>query len=167
MIPTKWFVRPEEATDAAQIESLQAEAFGPGRFVRTAFQMREGVPHCPKLSFVGLSGRELAGSVRMTPIYIGAAPAYLLGPLTVAPAYKNQGLGRLLLKTAVEEAGKASETAILLVGDAAYYGPYGFQPVSYGSITMPGPVDPARLLIACLKGANQPAGKAFARRFWP
>ncbi|MTH98421.1 N-acetyltransferase [Roseibium sp. RKSG952] len=162
MIPTKWFVRPEEACDAADIETLQADAFGPGRFTRTAFQMREGVPHCPKLSFVGLSGRELAGSVRMTRIRIGKTPAMLLGPLTVAPAYKNQGLGRTLLQTTLDAARRCGETAVLLVGDPPYYGPFGFDPVPFGRITLPGPVDPKRLLIATLNGGDMPSGAASA-----
>jgi predicted N-acetyltransferase YhbS len=37
---------------------------------------------------------------------------------------------------------------MLLVGDAPYYGKAGFKPIPEGRATMPGPVDPARLLIA-------------------
>ena len=79
----------------------------------------------PSLSFVGLSGPTLAGSVRLTPITIGTTPALLLGPLTVAPEFKNRGLGKLLLRTAIDASTAAGETAILLVGDAPYYGPWG------------------------------------------
>jgi len=35
---------------------------------------------------------------------------------------------------------------VLLVGDMPYYGRFGFQPVPPGQITLPGPVDSARLL---------------------
>ena len=35
---------------------------------------------------------------------------------------------------------------VLLVGDMPYYGRFGFNPVPPGQITLPGPVDPARLL---------------------
>ena len=34
----------------------------------------------------------------------------------------------------------------LLVGDMPYYGRFGFVPIPLGQITLPGPVDPARLL---------------------
>jgi predicted N-acetyltransferase YhbS len=37
---------------------------------------------------------------------------------------------------------------VLLVGDAPYYGPLGFEVIPTGQITLPGPVDPARLLAA-------------------
>lgn len=159
-----WFIRLEDAADAAEIDALQAEAFGPGRFARTAFRIREGVPHLPTLSFVGLSGQKVAGSVRLTPISIGETPALLLGPLTVAPEFKNRGLGKSLLRTAIDAATAAGETAILLVGDAPYYGPFGFQPVPFGSVELPGPVDPARLLIALLNGGPLPSGKVHGGR---
>ena len=104
-------------------------------------------------------GTALAGSVRLTPITIGETPALLLGPLTVAPEFKNRGLGKLLLRTAIDASAAAGETAILLVGDAPYYGPFGFQRVAFGSIGMPGPVDPARVLIASLNGSEPPSGQ--------
>ncbi|MBO6757386.1 MAG: N-acetyltransferase [Roseibium sp.] len=159
MKQTNWFVRLETPSDNDAIEAMQAAAFGPGRFARTAFRIREGVPHRSDLSFVGLSGHDLAGSVRLTPIVIGAHPGLLLGPLTVAPAHKNRGLGRTLLRAAVDAAAKAGEHGVLLVGDEAYYAPLGFQRVPLGSILLPGPVDPARILVAPLNGAGIPAGR--------
>ncbi|WP_041375399.1 GNAT family N-acetyltransferase [Polymorphum gilvum] len=158
MKPINWFVRLEVPADDAAVENLQSVAFGPGRFARTAFRIREGIPHDPALSFVGLAGDEVVGSVRLTPIRIGETPAMLLGPLTVAPEFKNRGLGKLLLRTALDAASRQGETAVLLVGDPPYYGPLGFLPVSFGRITLPGPVDPARLLIATLNGADVPSG---------
>lgn len=164
MKSTNWFIRLEENTDIPEIDMLQAAAFGPGRFARTAFRVREGIPHLPELSFVGLSGEDVAGSVRLTPITIGETPALLLGPLTVAPEFKNRGLGKNLLRTALDAAAGAGETAILLVGDAPYYGPLGFQQVPFASITLPGPVDPARVLVASLNGAGLPSGSVSGDR---
>lgn len=160
-----WFIRLEEAADSSEIESIQAAAFGPGRFVRTAFRIREGIPHDPSLSFVGLSGQTVAGSVRLTRIMIGERPSLLLGPLTVAPEFKNRGLGKKLLQVAIDAAGNEGETAILLVGDAPYYSPFGFQQVPMGSVQLPGPVDPARVLIARLNGAALPTGLVAGGRF--
>jgi len=99
-----WFIRLETTEDASDVEALQAEAFGPGRFARTAFRVREGVPHRKDLSFVAWSGSALAGSVRLTRVYIGETPSLLLGPLTVAPAFKNRGIGRKLVQTVLETA---------------------------------------------------------------
>ncbi|MCT4654277.1 MAG: N-acetyltransferase [Cohaesibacter sp.] len=129
------------------IYQLHKDAFGPGRFARTAFRVREAVGAYDALSFVALSKGHLAGSVRLSPIKIGACDALLLGPLAVHPDFKNKGAGQLLMQQAISEAGKLSFSAILLVGDYDYYKRFGFERVPLGSISMPGPVDPSRLLI--------------------
>ncbi|MEJ8472718.1 GNAT family N-acetyltransferase [Roseibium algae] len=158
MKSSNWFIRVEEAADEADVEALQSEAFGPGRFARTAFKIREGIEPHSSLCFVGINGADLAGSVRLTRIMIGSTQALLLGPLTVSPKYKNRGLGKKLLNTVIDAARSEGETAILLVGDQPYYGPFGFNVVPFGQISLPGPVDPARLLVACLNGAVMPSG---------
>jgi predicted N-acetyltransferase YhbS len=89
----------------------------------------------------------LAGSVRLSPVKAGACKALLLGPLAVHPDFKNKGAGQLLMKKAIEEAKNLPFCAILLVGDYDYYKRFGFQRVPMGQITMPGPVDPGRLLV--------------------
>ncbi|WP_186398578.1 GNAT family N-acetyltransferase [Stappia sp. P2PMeth1] len=160
MLALSWLIRNELPSDLPAILDLQAEAFGPGRFAKTAFRLREGVEHDRRLSFVGMSGDVFAGSVWLTPITIGEEPSQLLGPLAVAPAFKNQGLGRLLVNQALKSARALGEKTVLLVGDAPYYGPLGFAPVPPGRIILPGPVDPARLLIANLAPDSAlPAGK--------
>ncbi|MEM9632020.1 MAG: N-acetyltransferase [Pseudomonadota bacterium] len=160
MKQTTWVIRLEDASDDSVIEDLQAEAFGPGRFARTAFRIRENVPHREDLSFVGLAGSRIAGSIRLTPILIGETEALLLGPLTVSPDFKNRGLGKALLRTAMDAAADAGDKIVLLVGDAPYYSPFGFQQVPFGQITLPGPVDPARLLVALLNDGSMPTGAA-------
>ena len=129
------------------IEQLHRDAFGPGRFARTAFRVREAVDPEPSLSFVATSHGHLAGSVRLSPIRIGACRALLLGPLAVNPDFKNKGAGKLLMERAIEDAKKLDYCAILLVGDYDYYSRFGFERVPMGLITMPGPVDPLRLLL--------------------
>ncbi|WP_306141453.1 GNAT family N-acetyltransferase [Roseibium sp. MMSF_3412] len=160
MKQTTWVIRPEEAADTTAIEDLQANAFGPGRFARTAFRIRENVGPRADLSFVGLVGSQIAGSIRLSPILIGDTGALLLGPLTVSPDFKNRGLGKALMRTAMDAAELAGDKVVLLVGDAPYYSPFGFQQVPLGRITLPGPVDPARLLVALLNGAQMPEGAA-------
>ena len=141
---------PELAGHFDAIEAIHADAFGPGRFARAAFRIREGGPHEQALSYVATHAidGEIAGSVRQTRVAVGAGEALLLGPLAVLPAYKNLGVGRRLMRMAVEGAREAGYAAIILVGDPPYYGPFGFLPVPPGQVTFPGPVDPRRVL-AC------------------
>lgn len=141
----------ERTSDAAAVKLLEERAFGPGRFVRSAYRLREGNPHDPALSFVARVATLVVGSIRLSRIHIGASPALLLGPLTVDPAFRSRGVGRLLIAASVEAATAAGHGVILLVGDHAYYSRMGFQRLRPGSITMPGPVDPVRVLVLGLK----------------
>ncbi len=137
---------PESPAYDAEIEAINEEAFGPGRFARAAYRIREGGPHERQLSFVAMHGDQVVASVRLTRIAAGKGRALLLGPLAVRPAFKNVGIGRKLVRIAVEAAEQASASAIILVGDEPYYGPLGFKKIPRGQISMPRPVDPNRLL---------------------
>jgi predicted N-acetyltransferase YhbS len=142
--------RRELPEDDSAIETLHREVFGPGRFARAAFRLREGVPHHPDVSFVALNGGRVVASVRLTPILIGTVPALLLGPLVVTPEFKGQGAGKALVRLSLETAKSAGHRLVLLVGDEPYYGPLGFAGLPPYAVTLPGPVDPARVLVASL-----------------
>lgn len=142
--------RRELPEDDPVIEALHREVFGPGRFARAAFRLREGVPHHPDVSFVALNGGRVVASVRLTPIFIGTVPALLLGPLVVAPEFKGQGAGKALVRLSLDTAKSAGHRLVLLVGDEPYYGPLGFARLPPYAVTLPGPVDPTRVLVASL-----------------
>jgi predicted N-acetyltransferase YhbS len=139
---------PETPDDDLSIEIINAEAFGPGRFARASYQIREGGPHERALSFVARKpGDGVVASVRMTRVSAGKGQGLLLGPLAVRPKYKNLGIGRRLVAIAMEAASNAGYKAVILVGDEPYYGPLGFKRAPRGAMTMPRPVDLNRLLI--------------------
>src|SRR5262245_46421901 len=94
----------ETAGDAAAIERLIERTFGPGRFAKTAYRIREQVSHSLELSFIAWIGTLLVGSVRLSPVRIGTTPALLLGPLTVEPPFRERGIGQLLMARAMDEA---------------------------------------------------------------
>lgn len=142
---------PESPAHDLEIEEINAEAFGPGRFVRAAYHIREGGPHERHLSFVAMHDGAVVASVRMTRVAAGEGRALMLGPLAVKPAYKNIGIGRRLVKMALEAAEQAGAGAVILVGDEPYYGPLGFKRIPRGQISMPRPVDLARLLAVEIK----------------
>jgi predicted N-acetyltransferase YhbS len=141
-------ILPETADDAVAIERLHDRTFGPGRFAKTAYRLREQAAHRAELSFTARTGTLLVGSVRLTPIRIGETRALLLGPLTVEPAFRERGVGQALIERALKEAGAKGHRLVILVGDEPFYGKSGFKPIPAGRAIMPGPVDPARLLVA-------------------
>src|ERR1043166_9372561 len=106
--------RPE---DAAAIERLHERTFGPGRYVRTAYRIREKIAHRLDLSYTARIGTLLVGSVRLTPVRIGEAPALLLGPLTIEPPFRERGIGQALIARALADARAQGHRLVVLVGD--------------------------------------------------
>jgi predicted N-acetyltransferase YhbS len=141
-------ILPETADDHIAIERLHERTFGPGRYARTAYRIREGVSHRFDLSFTARIGTLLVGSVRLSPVRIGGVSALLLGPLTVEPPFRGRGIAKALIARALEQARKQGHKLVVLVGDEPYYGPLGFKRIPKGRAKMPGPVDPGRLLVA-------------------
>ena len=143
----------ETPADADVIERLHERTFGPGRYSRTAFRIREDAGHLLELSFTARIGTLLVGSIRLTPVRIGTTPALLLGPLTVEPPFRKRGIGLALMQRALAEARQRGHRLVVLVGDESYYARAGFRRIDKGKARMPGPVDPARLLVAELAEA--------------
>ena len=141
-------ILPETADDALAIERLHERTFGPGRYARTAYRLREGRAHSLALSFTARIGSLMVGSLRMSPICIADTRALLLGPLTVEPPFRSHGIGSALIARALEVARERGHRLVVLVGDEPFYGKAGFKQVPKGQVNMPGPVDPARLLVA-------------------
>ena len=141
-------IQPEAPDDAVAIDRLHERTFGPGRYAKTAYRLREQVDHIRELSFTARIGTLLIGSVWLSPIRIGEAKALLLGPVTVEPAFRDRGVGQALIERALKEAKDKGHRLVVLVGDEAYYEKCGFKRIPRGRAIMPGPVDPARLLLA-------------------
>lgn len=140
----------ETADDAAAVEALVLAAFGPGRFAKTAERLRERAPVAA--GFVAREGAELLGSVRLWSITIGGMPALFLGPIAVAADNRRAGLGAELVQACLARAAEAGR-GVLLVGDAPYFGRFGFAPAT--DVRLTGPVDPRRVL---WRGDRLPAG---------
>jgi predicted N-acetyltransferase YhbS len=151
---TKWDIRAERPEDAPLVDALNAESFGPGRFARSAFRLREGVAPERALSFIAVEAGTLRGSVRFWPIVVGAERALMLGPLAVQSDQRGRGIGIALMIRGLEEAKALGHRAVILVGDLPYYARAGFVGIKPGRIRFPGPVDPARILgVGLVKGA--------------
>src|ERR1700744_440284 len=120
-------ILPETEKDAQAIERLHERTFGPGRFVLSAYRLREHVDHLLDLSFTARIGTLMVGSVRQVPVRVGDAKALILGPLTVEPPFRSRGVGRALLDRALSDAKTKGHRLVLLVGDEPYYRRVGFK----------------------------------------
>lgn len=139
----------ETAADVAAREALLDRAMGPKRKKKSSEKLRRGRRPSEGLAFVARDASgAVTGTVRLWDVTLGegGAAALLLGPLAVDPSLKNAGIGSALMRHAVAEAARLGHAAILLVGDAPYYGRFGFSAARTGSLAMPGPYERHRLL---------------------
>jgi predicted N-acetyltransferase YhbS len=143
----------ETAGDAWEVEALYDVCFAPGREALPSYRLRDGVARVGKLCLVARdSGGVLAAAVRYWPVVIGGRPALLLGPIGVHPTRQGEGLGALLIGDSLERARRAGWHRVLLVGDASYYGRFGFSRLD--GVVMPAPANPDRVLgVALSAGA--------------
>jgi predicted N-acetyltransferase YhbS len=140
-------IRQETPFDIARREALLDEAFGDGRFGKTAEWLREDRLPEQGLSFVACADGRVIGTVRLWNIAAGPGrPALLLGPLAVASDVRCCGVGGRLLRHALKQSERRGHQAILLVGDAPYYGRFGFSADGTGALWLPGPYARERLL---------------------
>ena len=139
--------RPE---NARAVEVLVDRAFGPGRFAKSSERLREGNHKLDDCSFVALHEGRVIGSVRLWPVSVDGKPAAFLGPLAVDATERSHGLGQALVEAACAAAAKAGWRAVLLVGDAPYFGRVGFSAGPAAQATMPGPADQRRVLVKAL-----------------
>jgi predicted N-acetyltransferase YhbS len=148
-----WEIRAESTSDEAAVERLVDAGFGPGRFAKTAYRLREGVAPDARLSFVAENPEThgLVGAVRFWPVIVGRRLALLLGPLAVDPKLRGRGIGIALMQRGLEEARALGYESVVLVGDEPYYAKVGFKKLKSGQIRFPGPVDGSRLLGLALK----------------
>jgi predicted N-acetyltransferase YhbS len=142
-------IRRERRSDTAARERLLDAAFGAGRFAKTSERLREGRMPTNGLAFVASVAGRIIGTIRLWCVTAGRdRPCLLLGPLAVAADVQNRGIGGALMQHALRAAASLGHSAVLLVGDAAYYGRFGFSADNTGALRMPGPYERDRLL-AC------------------
>jgi predicted N-acetyltransferase YhbS len=137
----------EKPECAAAIERVLDRAFGPGRYAKTSERVRErGAKLEAAASRVALDDDgHVIGVCRIWRVSVGDT-AFFLGPLAVDPAVQQAGLGLTLARDAIAACRAAHDNGVILVGAERFFRPLGFTVVPKDRITLPGPVDPARLL---------------------
>ena len=145
---------PAEHADA--IEALYDRTFGPGHFAKTAERLREGTVTLPALNRVALVDGHVIGACRVWPVEVGEArlPAIFVGPVAVDPAFQGQRLGLSVTGEALEAATLAGWGAAVIIGAPTYFGELGFKVVPAGTLSFPGPQDPARVMVRALAGST-------------
>ena len=144
--------RLEEETEADwwETEALYDLCFAPGRTALSSYRLRDGVPTVAALCLILRDSDDtLAAVIRYWPALVGAQDILLLGPIAVHPTRQGEGLGGMLINESLGEARRLGWERVLLVGDAPYYGRFGFTKLD--CVVMPPPTNPDRVLGKALK----------------
>lgn len=142
-------ISQETPSDWWEVEALYDLCFAPGREALSSYRLRDGVDKVADLSLVARDADgTVGGAIRYWPIRIGdgtgAPRALLLGPVAVHPTHQGEGLGGLLIADSLDRARHLGWDRVMLVGDAPYYGRFGFERLD--GVEMPPPTNPDRVL---------------------
>lgn len=141
-------IRLAHDKDLKNIEKLLDEAFGPGRYARTAYRYREKHNLISEYSYIYQDNKQLLASISFSQIFINNInKGLLLGPLAVKPGHDGKGYGVALVETTIKLIKKSKKyNFIVLVGDIDYYRRFNFKQISQ-PLNLVGPVNPNRVLI--------------------
>ena len=141
-------IRPTSKNDLEQIIELLDSTFGPGRYARSVYRLREMRPFEEKFSYVYEWNNKILASISYCKIIINLrSNGLLLGPLAVELEQKGKGFGVQLVDytlSLINDDGKFD--FVIVVGDLDYYQRFGFNKIEQ-DIKFYGPVDKNKLLL--------------------
>ncbi|MEO1657972.1 MAG: N-acetyltransferase [Pseudomonadota bacterium] len=125
-------IRPETHGDAEAITTLTERAFASmpysdGSEPRIIAALRAAGELT--LSLVAISEGKLLGQITFSPVTVDGLHDqwFGLGPVSVAPEHQRSGVGSALINEGLAQMKSAGAKGIVLVGDPAYYGRFGFE----------------------------------------
>lgn len=146
-------IENETPADVIAREMLLDRAMGADRRKKSSEKIRRGRVPAEGLALVARDADgHVIGTVRLWNVEAGVdsnsrpVDALLLGPLAVDGAHEGKGVGSALMRAAIAESKARGHGAILLVGDAPYYGRFGFVAEKTRHLVMPGPFARERFL---------------------
>ncbi len=133
----------EKPEDWWEVEALYDLTFAPGREALSSYRLRDDVPPVRDLCIIARDPSGIiGGAIRYWPVHVGDHDALLLGPVSVHPTRQGEGLGAFLIEESLSRA--TGWDRVMLVGDAPYYGRFGFNRLT--GVEMPPPTNPDRVL---------------------
>jgi putative acetyltransferase len=132
-------LRAERPDDVPGIRAVLLAAFETGAEADLVDALRADRAWLPELSVVAVEDGAVVAHALLSRIVIagrgGDVPALALGPVAVRPERQRQGYGSAVIREALRRA--AGESLVVVLGDPAYYGRFGFVPGAAHGITGP------------------------------
>lgn len=125
-------IRPATPLDLDAIRDVHRAAFPENErdiIAELAGRLLTETTHPPTFSFVAEVDGKVVGHVAFSPAHAHTGEAllgYILAPLAVSPEFQRQGVGSALIHAGIGAARSAQAPLLLVYGDPAYYGRFGF-----------------------------------------
>jgi putative acetyltransferase len=121
-------VRRADAADLEAALAVHRAAFGRHDEAEMAAAIVESSQFPPELSLAAVVGDRIAGHVISSWVGLEGSNRRLLqlGPIGVLPELQGQGIGSALVRASLDGTRALGEPLLLLEGNPAYYGRFGF-----------------------------------------
>jgi len=131
---------------------LLYKSFGPGRFARSVYRLREKNDRDTEFSYIYELNNQILSSISYYKTFLNNdINGLLLGPLAVDPEHRGKGYGVELVKYTIALIKKTTTyDFILVIGDYHYYEKFGFKKIN-NTFSFYGPVNSEKVLILHLK----------------
>ncbi|MEO0425132.1 MAG: N-acetyltransferase [Pseudomonadota bacterium] len=139
-------VRRADSGEADAIRALYVSAFSEGEnelVASLAVDLLTDATDPPTLSLVSHAGEELLGHIAFSPVFAEAgdpALGYILAPLGVMPDHQGSRVGTALVEFGLAHLREQGVGAVLVYGDPAYYGRFGFEALAAQAFVPPYPL---------------------------
>ena len=145
-------IRQISNEDNEKIIKLLYKSFGPGRFARSVYRLREKNDRDTEFSYIYELNNQILSSISYYKTFLNNdINGLLLGPLAVDPEHRGKGYGVELVKYTIALIKKTmAYDFILVIGDYHYYEKFGFKKIN-NTFSFYGPVNSEKVLILPLK----------------
>ena len=145
-------IRQISNEDNDKIIKLLYKSFGPGRFARSVYRLREKNDRDTEFSYIYELNNQILSSISYYKTFLNNdINGLLLGPLAVDPEHRGKGYGVELVKYTIALIKKTmAYDFILVIGDYHYYEKFGFKKIN-NTFSFYGPVNSEKVLILYLK----------------
>ena len=145
-------IRQISNEDNDKIIKLLHKSFGPGRFARSVYRLREKNDRDTEFSYIYELNNQILSSISYYTTFLNNdINGLLLGPLAVDPEHRGKGYGVELVKYTIALIKKTmAYDFILVIGDYHYYEKFGFKKIN-NTFSFYGPVNSEKVLILPIK----------------
>jgi putative acetyltransferase len=117
------------------VAAVVEQAFRSPAEARLVEAIRASPGYLPELALVAERDGRVVGHVMISLVGLEAADGSTgtvpsLSPLAVHPEEQGRGIGSALVREVTAAAGRRGEALVVLEGDPAYYGRFGFEPAA-------------------------------------